>query len=63
MVGYDQKGFTCITWGMLKTMTLAFWNAYVDEAYVLLAADWLEKKGSPVGFDLDQLQADLKLIH
>ncbi len=63
VVGYDQKGFTCITWGMLKTMTLAFWNAYVDEAYVLLAADWLEKKGSPVGFDLDQLQADLKLIH
>lgn len=63
VVAYDQTGFTCITWGMLKTMTLAFWNAYVDEAHVLLAADWLEKKGSPAGFDLEQLQADLKLIH
>lgn len=60
---YDQNGFTCITWGMLKTITNAFWNEYVDEAHALLSQDWLEKKGSPTGFDLTQLQADLSLIH
>jgi hypothetical protein len=59
---YDQNGFTCITWGQLKTMTVAFWNAYCDEAHALLAMDWLSVKGAPCGFDQAQLQADLKAI-
>jgi hypothetical protein len=59
---YDQKGFTCITWGQQKTMTLAFWKKYCDEAHTLLGQDWLSARGSPAGFDQDQLQADLKAI-
>ena len=59
---YDESGFTCITWGQLMTMTLAFWKKYCDEAHTLLGQDWLTAKGSPSGFDLTQLQADLKAI-
>lgn len=59
---YDQKGFTCITWGGLKTMTLAFWKKYCDEAHTLLGQNWLSAKGSPNGFNEAQLQADLKAI-
>jgi hypothetical protein len=59
---YDQKGFTCITWGQLKTMTLAFWKKYCDEAHTLLAQDWLSAKGAPNGFNQAQLEADLKAI-
>jgi hypothetical protein len=59
---YDEKSFTCITWGELKTMTLAFWNKYCDEAHTLLAPDWLTAKGSPSGFDQAQLQSDLQAI-
>ncbi len=59
---YDANGFTCITWGAPKKMTLAFWQQYVDEAHTLLGADWLSTKGSPVGFDQQQLLADLKAI-
>jgi hypothetical protein len=59
---YDEQSFTCITWGELKTMTIAFWNRYCDEAHTLLAADWLTAKGSPSGFDQNQLQADLEAI-
>jgi len=59
---YDQNGFTCITWGQPKTMTLAFWNEYCDEAHTLLSQDWLAAKGSPGGFDQAQLMADLKAI-
>ncbi len=57
--GYDQNGFTCITWGQPKTMTLAFWNKYCDEAHTLLGQNWLNASGSPDGFDQIQLQADL----
>jgi hypothetical protein len=59
---YDENGFTCVTWGGLKTMTAAFWNAYCDEAHTLLGADWLTAKGSPSGFDQEQLLADLQAI-
>jgi hypothetical protein len=59
---YDANGFTCITWGQLQTMTLAFWNAYVDEAHALLSQDWLNGQGTPAGLDLAQLKADLALI-
>jgi len=59
---YDENGFTCITWGQLKTMTVAFWKKYCDEAHTLLGQDWLTAKGSPPGFDQAQLMADLHAI-
>ncbi|WP_263353939.1 hypothetical protein [Acidicapsa acidisoli] len=59
---YDAHSFTCITWGALKQMTVAFWKEYVDEAHALLSHDWLEQKGAPSGFDLDELKADLGRI-
>ena len=59
---YDAKSFTCITWGQPKTMTLAFWKKYCDEAHALLGQNWLNAKGSPAGFNRAQLQADLSAI-
>ena len=59
---YDANGFTCITWGELKTMTSAFWTAYVDEAHALLSHDWMASKGAPSGFNLAELKTDLGLI-
>jgi hypothetical protein len=59
---YDESGFTCITWGQLKTMTIAFWKKYCDEAHTLLAQDWISAKGAPSGFNQAQLQADLNAI-
>jgi hypothetical protein len=60
---YDANGFTCITWGQPKTMTLAFWKKYCDEAHTLLGQDWLAAKGAPSGFDQAQLQANLAGIN
>ena len=59
---YDKNGFTCITWGQLKTMTVAFWKKYCDEAHTLLGKGWLATKGAPNGFNQAQLLADLKAI-
>jgi hypothetical protein len=59
---YDATTFTCITWGALKPMTVAFWQEYVDEAYALLGHNWIENKGSPSGFNLAELKTDLGLI-
>ncbi len=62
VAAYDQESFTCITWGAPKKMTVAFWQAYCDEAYALFGADWMNTKGSPSGFDEAQLLADLAEI-
>jgi hypothetical protein len=59
---YDDKSFTCITWGKPKTMTLAFWKKYCDEAHTLFGQNWLSAKGAPSGFNQGQLQTDLGLI-
>lgn len=60
---YDAQSFTCITWGGLKTMTVAFWNKYCDEAHALLGADWINSGGlDPQGFNVAQLNADLAAI-
>ena len=59
---YDQNGFTCITWGGLKAMTLAFWNKYCDEVHGLLLATWIKNNVTPSGFNLAEMQADLAAI-
>jgi hypothetical protein len=42
-------------------MTWSFWEAYCDESYAILSTDYLDgSKKAPQGFDMVQLQADLK---
>ncbi len=60
---YDQDSFTCVTWGQLKRMTTAFWQAYVQEAHALLCPDWFNATGAPNGFDINQLSSDLLALH
>ena len=49
-----------VTWGALQVMTWSFWEAYCDEAYAILSADYINgQKQAPQGFNLQQLQADL----
>ncbi len=57
-----QKASPASPGASMKTMTLAFWNKYCDEAHTLLGQDWLTAKGSPVGFDQAQLLSDLKAL-
>jgi len=64
VVAYDQVGLTCITWGILKKMTWAFWHKYCDEAYALIGQDWFSSSGvDPTGLNISQLEMDLQQIH
>lgn len=63
VVAYDENGVTVITWGQPLKMSWAFWSAYVDEAYAIISADFLNGAGdTPAGFDLAQLQNDLRAV-
>ena len=61
--GYDAQQLWVITWGELKSMSWDFYNAYADEAYAVLSADFIEKSGgTPGGFDMATLEKDLSQI-
>jgi hypothetical protein len=60
VVAYDSRSVTVVTWGALQMMTWSFWDAYCDEAYAIISPDYLnDKKETPAGFEMQQLQADL----
>jgi hypothetical protein len=60
LCGYDQNTLWCVTWGALQAMTWEFLTTYCDEAFVLLATDWIAASGqAPSGLAWGQLLADL----
>ncbi len=58
IVGYDERGLTCITWGQKQKMSWAFFNRYCDEAWAVLPTDW-QAVGS---IDFERLKADLQAV-
>jgi hypothetical protein len=63
VVAYDAVGLMVVTWGALKRMTWSFWDAYCDEAYVIISEDWLTSADrTPTGFDMAALQQDLQEV-
>lgn len=60
-VAYDATGVTVLTWGNIQKATWAWWDECADEAYAILPLN-AQQAGFPPGFDLAQLQADLKLV-
>lgn len=60
LCGYDSNKIWCVTWGTEQAMSWPFLTTYCDEAYVLLAQDWMEASGvSPSNLAWGQLLADL----
>jgi hypothetical protein len=56
----ESVQYEVVTWGKLQGMTQAFLDTYVEEAWVIITNDWLDKNGnSPEGLDLQALGADL----
>ncbi len=54
---------TIITWGRKVQMTKRFYEAHVDEAYVMLSEEQIRADGLGIhGLDLSQLRADLAAL-
>jgi hypothetical protein len=63
LMGYGLEGLTCITWGALQQMTWDWFETYTDEAYVELALDWVNTRGTAVNrMNMAQLTQDLAAI-
>lgn len=52
---YDvsDKMWKVITWGQVQPMTQAFWDHYVEEAWVVITPEWFDAQGnSPTGINM-----------
>lgn len=54
---YDKSSQTwkVITWGKVQTMTNAFFDKYVEEAWIAITPEWVEGNDSPEGVDIQAL--------
>lgn len=57
-----RKNLECVTWGRIQQMTPQFFKTYCDEAWAILSPEMLKAGKSLEGFNLAQLQADLKAV-
>ena len=62
LVGADDTGPLCVTWGELRRMTWAWWDAATDEAYALLSDRWMHSNRAPPGFKLTALLEDMRAM-
>ena len=63
LAGYNAQGARVISWGQYYTMTWAFFEKFVDEAYAIADPEWITTKGTtPGGLTLAQLEAAMKQL-
>lgn len=61
-VGYSSEYLEIVTWGRLQKVEWAFVSKYMDEGIVKLSAEMLKNGKSLEGFNVTQLQTDLKAL-
>jgi len=61
LVAY-RTNLECVTWGRIQQMTPQFYKTYCDEAWAILSPEMLKDGKTLEGFNLAQLQADLKAL-
>jgi hypothetical protein len=63
LAGYDAGGARLISWGQYYTMTWAFFEKFVDEAYAIADAGWITKfNTTPGGLTLQQLEQAMQAL-
>jgi hypothetical protein len=63
LAGYNSTGARVISWGQYYTMTWAFFERFVDEAYALIDEDWVNSTGkTPAGLSMQQLTQAMQAL-
>ena len=62
ITGYYNNGLRIVTWGKEMIMTWEFWEAYCEESYVIFSEDFINKKKTPAGIDIEALLSVIKTL-
>lgn len=58
--GYDKNSLTAVSWGKEITMSLDFWETYVDESYAVFSADFIRDNHTPTKMNVEELKKDIE---
>jgi hypothetical protein len=57
LIAYDDNDLECITWGHLQRMSWGFFDAYIDELYVVFGPDMFRANGQAFsGYNLNDMR-------
>ena len=62
ITGYKKNDLRAVTWGKEITMTLDFWETYVDESYAIFSEDFIKDDKTPTKIDVDVLRKEIKKL-
>jgi hypothetical protein len=62
ITGYSKNELTAITWGKEITMSLDFWETYVDESYAIFSEDFVRDNRTPTKISVDILRNDIETL-
>jgi hypothetical protein len=63
LAGYNANGARVISWGQYYTMTWAFFEKFVDEAYAIADPEWINKTNlTPGGLTIQQLEQAMQAL-
>ncbi|MDQ6901936.1 MAG: hypothetical protein M3139_02850 [Bacteroidota bacterium] len=60
ITGYNKNELRAVTWGKEMTMTMDFWETYVDEAYAVFSEDFIKNEKTPTKINANILQQEIK---
>ena len=62
ITGYSESELTAITWGKEITMSLDFWETYVDESYAIFSSHFIQDNNTPTKISVDVLRKDIERL-
>jgi hypothetical protein len=56
VIGYNDTGPVCITWGQIQQMSWSWWRSYGDEAFAIISTAWIcSNRLTPTGISYEKL--------
>lgn len=62
LVGYDEETVTLISWGGLYKMTWDFFTYWTEEAYAIIAQEWIRDGKTLLGLTADDLKTMMSAL-
>lgn len=62
ITGYSKNELTAITWGKEITMSMGFWETYVDESFAIFSEDFIRNEQTPTKISVEVLMKDIEAL-
>ena len=62
ITGYSNNELNAVSWGQEITMSVDFWETYVDESYAIFSSDFIRNDHTPTKINVDVLREAIEKL-